>query len=175
MATCYSGGAIGADIFWGKVASEYGHDVKHFVFENHRYRGENNIVLTPSDLEQANEFLIEANKTLKRSFPTKNEYVNNLLRRNYFQIKDSDSVYAVSEIKDNMVQGGTAWAVQMFLNMGKTECYVYDQVQKEWFYYENGSWLVMGFAPETPTGSYAGIGTRKLNSFGEDAIFNVFY
>lgn len=174
MDVCYSGGAQGADLFWGKVAAEFGHEVKHFVFSKHRHRSDDAIVLTDDLLKEADEYLIEANKTLKRSYPTKNDYVNNLLRRNYYQIKDSDSVYAVSEIKDNMVQGGTAWAVQMFLDSGKSDCYVYDQEQQEWFYYEDGNWVLLHGNPPTPSGNYAGIGTRKLNTHGENAIFNVF-
>lgn len=169
---CISGGAIGADTVWGNIAKICDYDVIHYIFDGHKSKEENLVVLTPEQLSVANEHLEIANKTLGRHFPSNSEFVNNLLRRNYYQVVDSDSLYAISTIKDNKVQGGTAWAVQMFLDMGKTQCYVYDQVIKEWFSFINGTWTKIGMPP-VPSGIWAGVGTRDINDNGVNAIVEV--
>lgn len=172
---CLSGGAAGADLKWGEVASARGDEVIHYIFRGHRSTAPEHqkIILSPSQLAEADPHLETANKTLRRRFPGSNDFVNNLLRRNYYQVVWSGSVYAISQIgKDGLVKGGTAWATTMFTDMhpyGK--CYVYDQVAKQWFQWKGG-WcpIVM---PPTPVGVWAGIGSRDLLPAGERAIYEL--
>jgi hypothetical protein len=127
-------------------------------------------VLTREQLTDADPFVEHANKTLKRRFPTSSDFVNNLLRRNYYQVAWSQSCYAVSEIgKDQLVKGGTSWAVQMFLDLHpEGKVYVFDQKRVQWFQWKNG-WVPI-IAPPAPEGVWAGIGTRELNDAGKAAI-----
>ena len=50
-------------------------------------------------------------------------------------------------------------------------CYVFDQDQNKWFKW-NMKWEET--VPPAPTGIWAGIGTRKLNDNGLNAINSIF-
>ena len=171
---CLSGGAIGADLQWGMCAGRAGHMVIHWSYKGHRTSAPaaELVELTDEQLQVADPFLLTANKSLKRNVPFHKPWLVNLLRRNYYQIRDCQAVYAVSKFKDGKVDGGTAWAVQMAIDIhGLTiPVYVFDQVQGLWFRWTSMGWSVMSSPPPKPTGVWAGIGTRKLNSVGKQAI-----
>jgi hypothetical protein len=171
---CMSGGAIGADLQWGAIAGCMGHTVIHWGFAGHRTDAppQEVVKLTDEQLDVANEHCKRASLSLKRYYPPKSEFVKNLLRRNYYQICESDRVYAIAEIVDNQVQGGTAWAVQMFIDKNNgdvCEVYVFDQDQDCWFMWGGAIWVAVD-QPPTPHGVWAGIGTRKLRDNGKNAI-----
>ena len=94
-----------------------------------------------------------------------------MLRRNYFQIRHTERVYAVAGIADRSAEGGTGYAVTMFLarhDFRPCECYVFDQDLDQWFAWK-GSWEEIE-TPPVPHGVWAGIGTRKLADNGKTAI-----
>ena len=170
---CLSGGAIGADLQWGMCAGTLGHSVIHWGFKGHKSDAPNQeiVLLTEEQLEIADEYCIKANRTLKRHYPPKSPFVRNLLRRDYYQVAWNDSVYAISTLVDGMAQGGTAWAVQMFLDSHNNEpcpCYVFCQEQCHWFEWQ-GNWVPI-YEPPIPSGIYAGIGSRDLLFNGKLAI-----
>lgn len=167
----HSGGAVGADTAWGEIGAEFGMTTnKHYYFDGFR-TPEGNTRIETRFTNEANEKVLKANETLKRAYPTKKEYVNNLLRRNWFQVKNSDAVFAISTITNNIVNGGTGWAVQMAIDENKP-VYVFDQDKKAWFTWSNGEFV----KTETPflTPNFAGIGTREINEAGKQAIRNVY-
>src|SRR5687768_14520855 len=94
VSICYSGGASGSDKFWGRLAAVAGHEVCHYSFAGHGGPG-GSVKLTQEQLEQADPHLLKANETLGRRFPTYKHFVDNLLRRNWWQIKDTDAVYGI--------------------------------------------------------------------------------
>jgi len=170
---CMSGGAKGADLQWGMCAGKAGHQVIHWSFDGHRTNApEAEVVRIPAEtLAMADEYLEVANKTLKRHLSYNKPWIINLLRRNYFQVGNSQSCYAVSGIKNGMVEGGTAWATQMYLDLhkDKPECYVFCQITNQWHAYVDSQWVVID-APPSPSGVWAGIGSRDLTKAGKDAI-----
>jgi hypothetical protein len=173
---CLSGGADGADLMWGMVAGSVGHQVYHFIFPGHRSKAPQSelVVLTPEMLAVADPFLERANKTLKRKWPVSNPWVGNLLRRNYYQIRDSESVYAVAAIgKDGLIVGGTSWATTMMIDLhgDNSRVYVFDQTLETWFSWQ-GLWIPID-RPPVPTGVWAGIGSRDLKQSGKEAIRNL--
>lgn len=171
---CLSGGANGSDVAWGKYASQIGHKVVHFSFQGHRTDApaETLIRLSTERLEIADPFLQKANKILKRHLPYDKPWIMNLLRRNYYQIKDSESLYAIGTFKNHMIDGGTAWAVVLFqLERLNLPCFFFDQFLKQWFGYD-GQWDRIN-TPTKPSGVWTGIGTRALNEYGETAIKNL--
>jgi hypothetical protein len=108
---------------------------------------------------------------LQKRFSPKSRF-SNLLRRNWYQVRDSDSCYAISSIKDNLVQGGTGWAVAMFINLhdgAKCPVYVFDQIVSHWFQWTGAVWEPI-YEPPPPEGIWAGIGTRNINWIGSLAI-----
>jgi hypothetical protein len=168
-----SGGASGADLQWGMTAGMAGHSVVHFSFAGHRTQAPDVevIILSKDQLEAADEACMAASKRIKRWFPPKSLFVRNLLRRNWYQVKDAERVYAVATIKDGLVQGGTGWAISMWLdrhNDEPSECYVFDQVEDAWFMWDN-QWVKID-QPPMPHGIWAGIGSRDLSNNGKLAI-----
>jgi hypothetical protein len=170
---CLSGGAEGADLQWGMCAGSLGHNVIHWSFQGHTtYAPDCEVVrLDDEQLKAADPFLQIAKVDLQRNLP-KNSYILNLLRRNHYQVAWSDSLYAVGQLMDTgKPSGGTAWAVQMFLNRATVlPCYFYDQPTENWFQwdYQEKQW---DFAdPVQPKGLWAGVGTRDLLPCGKNAI-----
>ena len=169
--TNHSGGALGSDTQWDIIGKMFGMvNNKHYYFEG--YKTPNGNTAIPINLKnEADEKLKAANKTLGRRFPTSNEYVNNLLRRNWWQVKNSDAIFAISSITDNKVDGGTGWAVHMAIAENKP-VYVFDQNKNKWFTWNNNKFVEV----DTPvlTKNFAGIGTRKINENGKQAIRDVY-
>lgn len=180
---CLSGGAKGSDAQWGMNAGRDGQSVIHWSFADHKhFVAECEVVrLSEEQLEVADPFLRQAAKGKKSSYPgSRSHKVKSLLRRNYYQVAWSERLYAVAEIKNGIVQGGTGWAVQMFLDihakkaqLEPLEAFVYDQVAEQWFQYIGG-WRPLSDPPPKPQGIWAGIGTRDLNDAGKWAIRSLF-
>lgn len=197
-----SGGAAGADTVWAKNAQSRGHLVLHMVAENHRIANIPGIAvrLTEGDLKLSNDPVYAASKSLGRWFkPTNNDYISNLLRRNYHQITLCKSVYAVGTFLGSIdmvsqsvnLKGGTAWACQMFVERLATEkhtgpipLYFFDQAQTlKWYQCtkvtsEDTHPIMYKWEPiETPPapgGVYAAIGARELDLSGINAIGRMF-
>jgi hypothetical protein len=175
---CFSGGAKGSDLVWGAAADFLGHQVVHFSFEGHKRPNEQSQflkVLNREQLAEAEEHLKKANKTLKRKWPVASISTANLLRRNFHQIVTTERVYAISTFEDGQVAGGTAWAVQMFIDRHHgepCEAYVFDQDNNQWFKW-HGVWVDIKFPP-VPHGAWTGIGTRDINKNGLSAVKNLF-
>ena len=168
--TNHSGGAKGADSYWGEVGEKYGVTSKHYHAEGAK-TPKGNTPVSKENLQEADEHLKKANETLDRRFPTSNEYVNNLLRRNWQQVKNADAIFAIGHISNNIVDGGTGWAVQMAIDNGKP-VHVFDQVTNKWYEYNNGKWVEESTPVLTP--NFAGIGTRDINEAGKRAIEEVY-
>lgn len=168
----HSGGAVGSDTIWGEIGEQFGVTSKHYYAEGYN-TPKGNTPLTKQQLSESDYHLLEANKKLNRRFPTNNEYVNNLLRRNWFQVRNSDAVYAIGEIepKNGTVKGGTGWAVQMAIDNNK-DVYVFDQSRLKWYRNRNNKWSETTTPKLTP--NFAGIGTREITQEGIQAIKNVY-
>lgn len=165
----HSGGAEGSDIEWDNIGKEYG--LSHCLHYYHdRKTPHGNIRLKDSDIEEGWSKVLLANKSLKR----RPDNYKSLLSRNWFQVKNSDTVFAISSLKnDKEVDRGTGWAVQMAID-SKKPVFVYDQLKKQWYEY---CYSRQCFAPcDIPllTKNFAGIGTRDINSDGLKAIKDVY-
>lgn len=203
---CLSGGASGADALWGEEAAKLGHQVIHWSFEGHKSHGapEHTVRLDVEILKEADVHLEEANLSMKRSVPYHKLWLINLLRRNWFQVKHAGSVYAVGSLNENAVinvdptdfrekrfrlgpdkkedrmgiNGGTAWACQMYLDYflerdmedglcdeeWEFKLIFYDQETKELLRFNpyTSAWHRIAHPPTPPTGIYAAIGSRNL-------------
>lgn len=209
---CLSGGAAGADVTWGKHAYDAGHQVVHWSYKGHKsHDPDNTYILTPEELTEADDHLKEANLTLKRRLDFNKKYIG-LLQRNWYQVKYADSVYAVGKLNDKAViydprkghntkyhitndrkdrmgvEGGTAWACQMYLDRFRREVsgmnfllVFYDQIKKGVYVYmaAHGCWMPIQYAPtgpvlERPGGVYAAIGSRDLKDNGAAFIEDMY-
>jgi hypothetical protein len=181
---CFSGGARGADSLFGELAARHKHAVVHFSFNGHNSDCPRDTILILSDeeLAKADELLVLCARKLGRTFPSKNDYVNNLLRRNYYQVNQTERVYAVAPLdKTGQVVGGTAWAVQMAIQRGIKEIYLFDCFADRWYTYDimaewDDFWKPTDYLNiPRPHGFYAGIGTRELPDAGIQAIEGLYY
>lgn len=176
-----SGAAEGADSAFSKMASASKHQVVNWTFAGHKTKLRKGLYqLSTEHLAAADPYLARANKNLLRSWPPQSQHVNNLLRRNFYQVKWSNSVYAVSRwSKDKSmlrIDGGTAWACQMYVDrflydqepMSLCNLYFFDQDGENWYTW-NRVWEQIP-SPPKPQGIYAGIGSRDLNAAGTAAI-----
>jgi hypothetical protein len=134
---------------------------------------------------------IRANRKLRRKELKLKNTKSHLMARNWFQVKNSGSVYAISTILKpgqpymskgvqytnqsirESVSGGTAYAVQMAIDIGRP-VFVFNLHDKRWYEWSKDS---KSFVPiETPvlTPNFAAIGTRELSPAGEQAIREVY-
>ena len=161
--TNHSGGARGSDAAWDIIGQTYGVKSIHYYAEGYK-TPLGNLALNVDQLSEADVYLHKANEVLKRRFPTNNQYVDGLLRRNWHQVKNAEAVFAISTIKNNIVQGGTGWAVHMAISVNK-EVFVFDQDMDDWFTYRRDAFRRCN----TPilTKNFAGIGTREIKDNGK--------
>jgi hypothetical protein len=178
--TCHSGGCPGADMEWETQGEKYGVKTIAYSFYNHVQKGRNPRILSVDELNEGFEVVMRANKVLKRYPQGQPQYIKNLLSRNWFQVKNSESIFAIASelITKDIVKGGTGWAVQMAVDCDKP-VFVYLQKSSPM---SPGKWLrympVIGLEwmhGEIPilTENFAGIGTREINQDGISAIQNI--
>lgn len=170
---CLSGGAPGADLAWGAAARRSGHAIMHFSFAGHRTRArrDERIVLSAAQLRTADRHLRRVARILGRRFVADDSYRAKLLRRNWFQVRDSARLYAVAAFdRRGNVAGGTGWTVALLLARAH-EAYLFDQRRRCWLTWrglETG-WQPIA-RPPAPRGRWTGIGTRRLSRAGRQAI-----
>lgn len=175
--TLITGGAGGSDTFWADEALKWEVNVTIMSFGSHSIpKNAHRVILSPRQLLSADKHVTKANIKLKRTFPTKNTYTDNLLRRDYFQVSDTGGVFAISTISSckKSVAGGTAWAVQMAIDAHVTMIYVFDYIKEKWFRY---NWSTEKFTQcKTPvlTKKFTGIGSRKAPDKVKEVITDVF-
>lgn len=178
---CFSGGAAGADRLFGLWASTNGHTEIHFSFKGHKTHVPSDTILElPNELLTSPEIINKlktANKTLQRSVP-KFGYVYFLLARNSMQVHNTERVYTIGKlISPSMLDGGTSWAVQMYLDQESStkEIYHYDIVDKEVYSYDNNlKEFVKVLNVPKPHGKWTGIGTRKATDEDMEAFASKF-
>jgi len=173
-----SGGADGADLVWGAEARRHGHKVLHFSFAGHRTQAppDELVILSDHDMRRADPYLAKASARLKRHWPPASKYAANLLRRDWYQVKNAERVYAVASLQENgQIKGGTAWTVDLFIarhDRRPCEAYLFELNRRQWFKW-NTDWEAIAMRPP-PLGMWAGIGTRALSPSGEAAIRGLF-
>ena len=198
-----SGGAQGSDSEFARWANKMGIPTINYTFGGHakqiRATGFQRLLST-KELDEADAHVKEAEKTIGSREVTKGtdkqkEYKKNLQRRNWYQIKWADSVYAVGEfvpahqkkISDKekifvkgqtQVKGGTGLTVQMAIDNGKP-VYFFNQAEGTWYKWNEGANKGLGMfthikKPPKPTERFAGIGTRNINPKGKQAIRSLF-
>ena len=166
--TNHSGGAYGADTLWDIVGRSLG-------FNNHNhYRDSNNTTLS-AKLKQAGVKAVELSKKqmetarnevqklLNRTYP--DTVQGNLQVRNYYQVANSDGVYAIAALNgNNAVKGGTNTAVQLGIKLGKP-VYVWDINTEQWYKFDTNSKTFKATKTPTLTKNFAGVGTRDIENY----------
>jgi len=177
--TNHSGGALGADSKFDIIGREYG-----FNNHIHYYHGNKtplgNMKLSTEEILEGIEQAKKASKILGKSWNNKHA---SLLGRNWFQVKNSDSIIAIASLihpneegvrgyvnKTNktVVSGGTSYSVEMAIIHNKP-VFVYDLKTKCWYRYKDSKYVECD-APLL-TKNFAGVGSRQDNGkMSEDSI-----
>lgn len=172
---CHSGGCSGSDMEWENQNDKYDIKTISYSFPGHIQEGKYPKVLTPYELEEGWQQVLLCEKPIKRPlYKIKYiPYVKNLLCRNWFQVKHSEAIYAIGSLvegSDELVDGGTGWAVQMAINVHKP-VWLFEQNLNTWMcYYQVANKFVEVNSIPYLTENFAGIGTRKINDNGKKAI-----
>jgi len=173
----HSGGCHGADMEWDRIGRMLG-------FNNHKhYRPADLKAATPALRAQIEIDILSAALSLGR--PTGEFPGKDLVRRNWFQANGAEAIFAISRIINpgeldkgfinktgkQIVSGGTAWACEMAIQMGKS-VYVFDMKTNGWYCW----WLGRFGYIQVPTLTehYAGIGSRNLTPEALKAITDVY-
>jgi len=182
----HSGGAYGGDTLWDIIGRRFG------VVEHRHYREASNrnlskklrdfgvsaTVLTKEQMDTARQ---EIKDLINKDYPDTVE--GNLQVRNYYQVANADSVFAVAPIlrvhkdtrgtvvkKIKAVTGGTNTAVQLAIALNKP-VYIWDAGSKS--YEGTGRWYTYDYSVEqfvptdtpTLTKNFAGVGTRDVEDY----------
>lgn len=178
---CYSGGAAGADRLFGLWAAANDHEEIHLSFATHKYHVPDWTVLElPQSIlsdRSVQDKLLQANKKLNRKVPATGTYVYNLLARNAFQVIVTERVYALAKIiAPDQIDGGTAWATQMFIDSCENpEIYVYNILDNKPYIYDTTTkeYKEVSTVP-TPHGKWTGIGSRSATKIDMDSFATYF-
>ena len=172
---CHSGGCPGADMTWETEGYKYNVKTISYSFWNHVQHGKNQIILNDLELKEGFQNVLKANETLKRAIRDQAPYVKNLLSSNWFQVKNSDAIFAIGKfLNEKNVSGGTGWAIQMSIDNLKPT-FMFDQINNKWnkFNYDFDKFEVIDYVPKL-TENFAGIGTREINMNGINAIQTIY-
>lgn len=183
---CHSGGADGADTYFEKIGEEFGVKTKAYSYKTKYHQSQNKVEISEEDYTEGISEVKKANLFLKRFGIDK---FMNLLARNWAQVKYSKQVFAIGQIvnpgekgsrgyssksKCQSVDGGTGYAVQMAINNNR-DVFVFDQTKLKWFKWSyNTSTFIECNDPIIIVEDFAGIGTRKINESGIEAIKNLY-
>lgn len=169
--TMHSGGAYGSDISWEIIGREYGlTEFYHYYYGSKTPYG--NKCISYEQFLEGKAHVLQANKFLKRK---PNKYMN-ILSRNWQQVCNSDIILAIGNLKDPYeVDGGTGWAVQMSIDSNKP-VYVFDLgnvFKNHWCKFSYDQFIPVN-SPPVLERNFAGIGTRNINTYGLNAIREVY-
>lgn len=183
-----SGGARGADTCFEKAATAAGFKVVHWVVDADGSVNNNDVhrVNPPNAMLQMTEVHIRnASKAIHRSVP-KRPYVLSLIQRNVFQAYSCTTMYAVGWFQPDSasllaVEGGTAWTCQLYVDRFRTceslcKLYFFELRKEKWFMWDvqHSEWKAMTAQPPSPSGHFAGIGSRKITPTGVKAVQSLF-
>lgn len=184
-----SGGAGGADVVWESTLTKRGFHVSVMSFDRHSITTSSSenvetVILHPAKLKNAHQYVIAAGKFLGRR-PPRDEYVCNLLRRNWWIVEEADVVVGVGSLKRldkgvASIEGGTAYVYAMAATArlpSLRQMYLFDQARDKWFHYEDEEWKdidensVVSEIQEAAV--VAVVGSRNLTPSGHRAISSV--
>lgn len=176
----HSGGAQGADLEWDRIGREFG-VTNHIHWRPKHLRG-----LSKDAQQQVIEAIESAARVLFR--PT--HFVGiEWVQRNWIPTHHADAIYAISYIlvpgqedlrglanKSNkeVVAGGTGWAVEIAIQMGKP-VFVFDMNTNVWFQWSYKMRKFDRCPIPMLTKIFSGIGARTLTLNGTTAIDNVYH
>jgi len=170
----FTSGLRGAEAAFGAEAARYGIKETVFTFAGHptaREQAQEVVVLSEDELRRGNISMEIVSKMMNRTY-YEAEKIRKILQTIFHVVNKGHQVLVVGKImEDNTVKGGTGWAVEL-AKLFNRDLAVFDQDQKKWFIWQNGSW--QEGEPRIEFATMACSGTRNLNEAGRQAIQKLF-
>ncbi|MEL6343434.1 MAG: hypothetical protein AAFV53_09885 [Myxococcota bacterium] len=170
--TLHSGGAMGAEAYFGEVAERWGVKEVNFTFEGHNQkRATSRRVLTDRELEAGAVSLVYVSHRLHRHWE-KTPLLRKVLQTLWHVVSHADQIFVIGVIQeDGTVHGGTGWSVELARRWHKP-VWVFDQEKQKWFIWDGERWREG--TPVIESTRIAGSGTRFLSDEGRQAIDDLF-
>jgi hypothetical protein len=168
----YSGGAAGAEAWFGRTAEKYGLQEVNFSFEGHQTERNRGLrVLTSEELALKDVSLGYVSKLMNRQY-TSAPLFRKVLQSICWQVSSSHEIFVIGEIlPDDTVKGGTGWGAE-FSKICNKRLLVFDQNLGAWFLWDAG-WVRQGSVNITER-LFTGTGTRFINENGKKAVEELF-
>jgi hypothetical protein len=169
----YSGGASGAESYFGERAEEYGIEEVNFTFEGHKINRSRGVrVLNHEELQKGDVSLDYVSQIMHREYPD-TKLFRKILQSIWYQINSSRQIFVVGVLLDDLtVRGGTGWGAE-FAKICNKELYLFDQERNSWFVWSGVSWESIDDVKITDL-HFCGTGTRLINENAKVAISALF-
>lgn len=173
--TFFSGGANGAESYFGEMAEKCGLQEVNFTFEGHKpHRSRGAKHLTSEDLARKDVSLAYVSRLLHRSF-TNAPFMRKVLQTIMYQVESGHEIFVVGVIlEDGTVKGGTGWGAE-FAKICNKPLFVFSQERNVWFKWDDtaAAWAEAS-DPVISHKHFTGTGTRFLEENGRKAIEELF-
>ena len=172
----FSGGAPGAEAWFGECAERHGIEEVNFTFDGHkieRHRGVR--VLNHEELLAGDVSLAYVSRMMDRRYSDALTF-RKILQTLWYQVNNGQEIFVIGTIlEDQTVRGGTGWGAEFAKLCNKPLC-VFDQDRDSWFRWGGSSWSpATGAAvPVVAHPHFTGTGTRNLRDNGRRAIVELF-
>ncbi|MDR2504007.1 MAG: hypothetical protein LBD82_06480 [Deltaproteobacteria bacterium] len=168
----YSGGAAGAEAWFGRMAEKHGLQEVNFSFEGRQTERARGLrVLTNEELALKDVSLSYVSKLMSRQY-TSAPIFRKVLQSICWQVSSSHEVFVVGEIlPDDTVKGGTGWGAE-FSKICNKRLLVFDQNRNSWFHWDN-AWTKQDNVVVSER-FFTGTGTRFINENGQKAVAELF-
>jgi hypothetical protein len=172
----FSGGAPGAEAYFGASAERHGVEEVNFTFEGHKVERHRGIrVLNHEELLSGDVSLEYVSRLLRRRY-TEGPTLRKILQTLWYQVNNGQEIYVIGHIlDDDTVKGGTGWGAE-FAKLCNKPLYVFDQDRDGWFHWTGSAWEPASGAdaPVVTHPHFTGTGTRTLRDNGRRAIDDLF-
>ena len=172
----FSGGAPGAEAYFGACAERHGVEEVNFTFDGHRIERHRGVrVLNHEELLAGDVSLDYVSRLMHRRYhegPT----IRKVLQTLWYQVNNGQEIYVIGTIQDDdTVRGGTGWGAE-FAKLCNKPLWVFDQDRDDWFQWSGSAWTASGGSavPRVTHPHFTGTGTRALSDKGRRAIDELF-
>ncbi len=169
----FSGGAAGAEQFFGAQAEAWGIDEVNYSFEGHQIERSRGVrVLTNEELALKDVSLSYVSKLMGREY-TRAPLFRKVLQSICWQVSSGQQIIVVGVIQpDGTVKGGTGWGAELAKICNKP-LLAFDQERDAWYSWVNDAWSVEAM-PVISQPHFTATGTRFLEATGRKAIMDLF-
>jgi hypothetical protein len=170
-AILFSGGAPGAESYFGASAERHGVEEVNFTFDGHRIERHRGVrVLNHEELLAGDVSLEYVSRLMRRRY-SEGPTLRKILQTLWYQVNNGQEIYVIGSIlEDGTVRGGTGWGAE-FAKLCNKPLHVFDQERDSWVRWTGSSWApVADNAPVITHPHFTGPGTRTLRENGKAAI-----